>query len=114
LTNGEGVDHIVEIAGGKSLQQSVNALRFGGHIAVVGYLDSKTASIEVVSLLWKRARVQGVSIGNRRPFERMLEGFCREHIVPIIDSVFPFSQAKQAFAPLGRGAFGKVVIEAEI
>jgi NADPH:quinone reductase-like Zn-dependent oxidoreductase len=113
LTNGEGVDHVVEIAGGQSLQRSINALRFGGHVAVVGYLDSKTTSIEVVSLLWKRARVQGVSIGSRRSFERMLETFRKHSIAPVVDAVYPFSRAHDAFAHLSRGTFGKVVIEAE-
>ena len=111
LTNGEGVDHVVDIAGGKSLQRSVNALRFGGHVAVVGYLDSATTSLQVVSLLWKRARIQGVSIGSRRSFERMLEMFQEHRIVPVVDAIYPFSQAHDAFVHLSRGSFGKVVIE---
>jgi NADPH:quinone reductase-like Zn-dependent oxidoreductase len=114
LTKAEGVDHVVEIAGGKSLQQSINTLRFGGHVAVVGYLDSKTSSIEVVSLLWKRARVQGVSIGNRRSFERMLEVFDNHRIVPVVEAIYPFSKVHEAFVHLGRGSFGKVVIAAKI
>jgi NADPH:quinone reductase-like Zn-dependent oxidoreductase len=110
LTNGRGVDHVIEIAGGESLQQSIHAIRTGGHIAVIGYLNNKVAPVDVTSLLWKRANVRGVSVGPRRSFERMLEFFARHEIHPVIDATYSFAETPKAFAHLERGAFGKIVI----
>ena len=110
LTNGRGVDHVIEIAGGESLQQSIYAIRTGGHIAVIGYLNNKIAPLDVTSLLWKRANVRGVTVGPRRSFERMLEFFSRHEIHPVIDATYSFAETPKALAHLARGAFGKIVI----
>ena len=110
LTNGRGVDHVIEIAGGESLQQSIHAIRNGGHIAVIGYLNNRIAPVNVTSLLWKRANVRGVTVGPRRSFERMLEFFARHEIHPVIDAAYSFAETPKAFAHLGGGAFGKIVI----
>ncbi|MBO0799838.1 MAG: zinc-binding dehydrogenase, partial [Blastocatellia bacterium] len=50
-------------------------------------------------------------VGSRRSFERLNYGLETTRIRPVIDKVYPFSEAKAAFEHLSRGAFGKVVID---
>ncbi|MEO6816803.1 MAG: NAD(P)-dependent alcohol dehydrogenase [Edaphobacter sp.] len=111
LTHGNGVDHVIEIAGGESLQRSVNAIRIGGHIAIIGYLDDTAASLNVTSLLWKRANIRGVTVGPLRAFERMMKFFATHEIHPVIDATYSFAETPKALAHLKQGAFGKIVIQ---
>jgi NADPH:quinone reductase-like Zn-dependent oxidoreductase len=55
--------------------------------------------------------IRGTAVGHRKAFERM-NLFINEHkIKPVIDRVYSFNDAIQAYEHLGRGAFGKVVIK---
>jgi NADPH:quinone reductase-like Zn-dependent oxidoreductase len=110
LTEGRGVDCIIETTGGRSLQRSVDALAIGGHIAVIGFLESKAAEIDVVSLVRKRARIHAVAVGHRKAFEEMNRALDNLQIKPVIDTIYEFADVPLAFEHLGRGAFGKIVI----
>jgi NADPH:quinone reductase-like Zn-dependent oxidoreductase len=110
LTAQEGVDHILEVAGGKSLPQSVAAVKPGGQIAVIGVLDDISSDIPIFSLLLKQVVLRGVSVGPTRSLEDMLRKFEQLQLHPVIDSVYPFSDAVAAYDHLYRGAFGKIVI----
>ena len=111
-TNGKGVNHVVEIAGGESLVRSVSASAIGGKIVMIGYLDGKKTTLSVPPLLGKQIRIQGISVGHRRSFERMLAAFEEHSLHPVIDRTYKFADTPEAFRHLGRGAFGKIVIEA--
>jgi NADPH:quinone reductase-like Zn-dependent oxidoreductase len=110
LTAQEGVDHILEVAGGKSLPQSVAAVKSGGQIAVIGVLDDISSDIPIFSLLLKQVVLRGASVGPTRALEDMLRKFEQLQLHPVIDSVYPFSDAVAAYDHLYRGAFGKIVI----
>ncbi|EJD82054.1 hypothetical protein HMPREF9994_01751 [Staphylococcus epidermidis NIHLM088] len=62
LTNGKGVEHIVEVVGGSSIAKSIDALAFQGHIYVVGFLENMEANVNLFALLAKQARIQGINI----------------------------------------------------
>jgi NADPH:quinone reductase-like Zn-dependent oxidoreductase len=111
LTNGIGVDHILEVAGGKSLAQSIAATKPGGQIALIGILDGFTSELPVFPMLLKQIVIRGISTGPRRALEDMVRAFEKLHLRPVIDTVYPFSEAKAAYEHLYRGAFGKIVIE---
>jgi NADPH:quinone reductase-like Zn-dependent oxidoreductase len=109
-TSGEGVDHFLETAGGKSVQQAINALRIGGHIAQIGFLEDKQLAFNAPSLMMKQGKLWGVTVGHRRAFERMLVAFEKRGIHPMIDRTYPFAEAPDALLHLKRGAFGKIVV----
>jgi NADPH:quinone reductase-like Zn-dependent oxidoreductase len=105
-----GVDHVVDVAGGAMLAQALDALAIDGRIAVIGYVDADKATLPIVPIILKRARIGGVSVGPRRSLEA-LGAFIETHeLKPVIERVYPFSQVPDAFAHLRRGAFGKVVV----
>lgn len=110
LTDNKGVDHILEVVGGKNLIRSISAIKTGGHIAIIGLLDGFTSDLPLFPILGKQAVLRGYSVGSRRALEDMIRAFAKSEIRPVIDTVYSFEEALQAYEHLYRGAFGKVVI----
>ncbi|WP_263368279.1 zinc-dependent alcohol dehydrogenase family protein [Edaphobacter bradus] len=110
LTGKQGVDHILEVVGGKNLAQSIEALKPGGQISIIGILDGFDSTIALFSLIKKQAVLRGISVGPRRALEDMLRKFDELKLRPFIDSVYAFNDARAAYDRLEKGAFGKIVI----
>jgi NADPH:quinone reductase-like Zn-dependent oxidoreductase len=114
LTGKIGVDHVVEVGGPGTLEKSLQATRQGGAIAQIGVLADPTAKISPMPILAKSLHLNGIYVGSRAMFQRMLTAFTVNQTHPIIDRVFPFAEAKNAYAYLQSGAhFGKIVITME-
>lgn len=110
LTGGKGVDHVIEVLGGESVQRSITASAWGGHIAVIGFLDQPEATISLPSMFSTAVRLQGVGVGSQKDARDLL-GFLDHHrIEPVIDATYDFGAAPEAFDHLDRGPFGKIVI----
>jgi NADPH:quinone reductase-like Zn-dependent oxidoreductase len=112
LTEKRGVDHIVEVGGAGTLQKSLNAVKMGGHIAVIGALTTK-GEFNSTSILMKSIRLQGIFVGSRQMFEQMNLLLCQHyHLKPIIDKTFEFSEVKAALQYMESGShFGKIVVK---
>lgn len=107
-----GVDFVLGVGGAGNLAQSLDAIGLGGHIAIIGMLGGNEELLPFRALVGKNARLQGVSVGSRAMYARMLAVIESHAIVPVIDSTYPFSHAVEAFRALQRGEhFGKIVIE---
>ena len=111
IPDGQGADVIIETVGGRNLRKSAAAAAVNGRIALIGFLDGTDAAVDLPPVLLKRLQITGETVGHRRSFERMLKGIVANGIEPVIDSVFPFAEAPDAFDRLRSGAFGKVVID---
>ncbi|MBD2102824.1 NAD(P)-dependent alcohol dehydrogenase [Leptolyngbya sp. FACHB-261] len=111
FTEGEGADVIVETVGGQNLQRSLNVVRMGGCIPIVGLLDGFNTNINTLTLLHQQATIRGMEVGSTQDFETMNQAIEVHDIHPVIDKVFPIEQTQQAFEYLDQGLhFGKVVI----
>jgi len=114
-TGGEGVDHILEVGGARTLPSSIEAIAYGGHIALIGVLGGRSTPQEAINpfpLARKNATLSGVHVGSRADFEAMAGFISDRRLHPVIDRVFPFAEAEEAYAYLKSAAhFGKVVIE---
>ncbi len=110
LTSKQGVDHILEVVGGKALNQSIEALKPEGQISIIGILDGFNSDIPLFSLIKKQATLRGISVGPRRALEDMLLKFDELKLHPVIDGVYSFTDARAAYDRLEQGAFGKIVI----
>ncbi|MBT1631555.1 zinc-dependent alcohol dehydrogenase family protein [Curtobacterium flaccumfaciens] len=110
LTEGRGVDLVLDVVGGKGLAASIRATRGSGMVAVVGFLDDQRATLDLMDVIWHQTHIQGIAVGHRRSFSDLV-AFLEEHrIEPVIDTVYAFEDAKAAYAKLAAGAFGKIVI----
>jgi NADPH:quinone reductase-like Zn-dependent oxidoreductase len=111
LTGGIGVDHVVEVGGAGTLAQSFKAVRRSGRISVIGVLSGAAAEVNPMPVLMRGLTLQGIFVGSRRMFLDMNRALVASSLRPVVDRVFPFKEAKEAFAYLHSGAhFGKVVI----
>ena len=111
MTEGKGVDVVIETVGGSNLGRSLNALRMGGHISVVGLLDGFNAEIDVLSLIHQQATIRGLEVGGTHQFKEMNRAIAALDLYPVIDRVFPIEQIKEALSYLENGShFGKVVV----
>lgn len=110
LSGGHGFDHILELIGGNNLRQSADALAPGGRIAQIGFLRGSEMILPAVSLMLKRAVIQGITVGHRRALEDLCQAVDHHQIKPVIDKIYDFSDALAAFTHLERGPFGKIVI----
>jgi NADPH:quinone reductase-like Zn-dependent oxidoreductase len=109
LTDGLGVDHVVETVGGSSLGKSVAATRIGGSVHQVGLIDRSL--VDVYDIQYRAVTVRGIRMGSREQFRTMNALIERHHITPIVDQVFPFDEPRDAYSFLESGKhFGKVVI----
>lgn len=109
-----GVDLVVEVGGAGTFDQSVAALRYGGHMSLLGILAGTQGPINTYAIFHKNIRIHGVYVGSIAMFERLVRALERSTIAPVIDRVFPFDEARAAYEYLASGAhFGKVVIRVE-
>ncbi|MBB4188261.1 zinc-dependent alcohol dehydrogenase family protein [Sinorhizobium terangae] len=111
LTADHGADHILEIAGGAGLGQSLRAVAADGRISVIGVLEGFEISGPAAPLLLKSPVLQGISVGHRRALEDFVGAVDRIGLKPVIDKRYTFADFREALAHLDRGPFGKVVIE---
>jgi NADPH:quinone reductase-like Zn-dependent oxidoreductase len=112
LTEKRGVDTVVEVGGAGTMQRSVNAVKTGGNIAVIGILSGK-GDFNPTSILMKSVRMQGIYVGSRQMFEDMNRVFCQHtHLKPVIDKTFEFGEVKDALKYMESGShFGKIVVK---
>ena len=107
---GGGIDHVVEVGGAGTLAQSIAAVGFAGEVALIGVL-TREGDTSPHGLMFKGASLRGIFVGSRRMAED-LNAFIDAHgIKPVVDRVFPFEAAKDAWAyQSSPDLFGKVVI----
>lgn len=111
LTQNRGVDHIVEVGGAGTLPLSFKAVTPGGNIYVIGVLAGKGATIDPTPILAKALHVEGVYVGSRAMYARLISAIETNQIHPIIDRTFPLSAASDALSYLQSGShFGKIVL----
>jgi NADPH:quinone reductase-like Zn-dependent oxidoreductase len=111
FTGSRGIDLALETVGGRNLQRSLNVLRMGGHISIMGLLDGFDTSINTLTLLQKQATIKGMEVGSTQDFAAMNQAIETHDIHPVIDKVFSLEQVREAFEYLDRGQhLGKVAI----
>lgn len=111
LTDGQGVDHILELGGPDTYDRSIAAIASGGQIAQIGVLSGFGAQPNLTPLQFKNASINGICVGSVEHYKR-LNAFVAEHkIHPIVDEVFAFDDAPLAYDRLRAAShFGKIAI----
>jgi NADPH:quinone reductase-like Zn-dependent oxidoreductase len=112
LTDGRGVDCVVETGAPRTIAKSLKALAVGGHVSLIGAsLSPSGAMLDPLLLTGRGITVGAISVGSRADFEAMNRAVVQHRLRPVIDRTFPFAEANAAYRHFqGRGHFGKVVI----
>jgi NADPH:quinone reductase-like Zn-dependent oxidoreductase len=111
LTDGRGVDHVLEIVGGANLGRSLQALAQGGRVSVIGTLESVEVSSSVFPLLMGRPSVQGIGVGHRRALEDLVRAVDATGLKPVIAAQYDYTQLPAALEHLDHGPYGKIVLK---
>ena len=111
LTGGTGVDHVIEVGGAGTLQQSLQAVRFGGTISLIGNLAGTKTELLLTHVFMQKIRLNGILVGDRESFEAMNRAIAAHRLRPVIDRVFPLEEAPAAFRQMAAGGhFGKICV----
>src|SRR5690606_13377623 len=102
LTDGVGVDHVIEVGGAGTLGQSLRAVRMGGRISLIGVL-SGAGQVDPTPILMKNVCVQGIFVGSRAMFESMNRAIAQHRLRPVVDRVFPFGELRDALRRMESG-----------
>lgn len=97
LTNGRGVDHVIEVGGPATLEQSMTAVRIGGHISLIGILTGVAGELPLVQALVRQIRLQGVLVGSRVQQQAMIRAIDAAGLRPVVDKHFELEQIVEAF-----------------
>jgi NADPH:quinone reductase-like Zn-dependent oxidoreductase len=109
---GRGVDLVVEVGGVGTLNESIRATKIGGTIAFIGVLAGPAPSdLRLPLMVMQQQRLQGVTVGSVEDLQAMMDAIAINRMKPVIDKIYPFDQAKEAFSHMeGAAHFGKVAI----
>jgi NADPH:quinone reductase-like Zn-dependent oxidoreductase len=111
-TSGRGVDHVVEVGGPATLPQSIEAVRIGGQISMIGVLTGLGGEVPTAGLMAKQAPLRGLIVGSRRQQQDMVRALDAAPFRPVVDRRFPLDQLADAFRfEQSAGHFGKIGIE---
>jgi NADPH:quinone reductase-like Zn-dependent oxidoreductase len=111
-TGGDGVDHVVETGGASTIDESIKATAIGGSISLVGLLTGAGGRVDMLPILTKTLRIQGVIVGSVEMFERMIGMIEHLSIRPVIDEAFEMQDIARALEYLKSGRhLGKVIIK---
>lgn len=110
---GSGVDHVLDVGGGSTMMNSIEAAAMGGHITSIGILgNGRKGEVTWPKFFFKHLRMTGIAVGSRVMQERMVNALNISGIKPIIDRSFAFDQLANSFRYQESGKhFGKIVLE---
>lgn len=115
LTDGQGVDHILELGGPDTYDRSIAAVANGGQIAQIGVLSGFGAQPNLTPLQFRNASINGICVGSVAHFERLNDFLAIHEIHPVVDEVFAFDKAADAYERLRSAShFGKIAINFEL
>ena len=108
-----GVDIVLDVGGGSTMAQSVEALKIGGTAIAIGILSGgRKGELTFPKLFFKFINMHGIAVGSKVMQEQMVEAIDINQIKPIIDKSFAFDQLADAFRYQESGKhFGKIVLE---
>ncbi|HEV8014211.1 MAG TPA: NAD(P)-dependent alcohol dehydrogenase [Stellaceae bacterium] len=111
LTQGRGADATLDVAGGESSKTALEALRHGGHAAVIGARSGVAGDLDRRFVLQRGLRVTGINVGSRAMFEAMNRAIAAAKLKPAVDKTYPIDDAVAAYRDFATGRhFGKVVV----
>jgi len=111
LTDGVGVDHVIEVGGAGTFPRSLAAARTGGRVSLIGRLTGIEDRVDPRPIMAKGLTVYGIYVGSVAMLERMVRGISASEMVPVIDQSFAIEDVGDAYAYLESGKhFGKIVI----
>jgi len=117
ITDGYGVDIVIDAIGGKILSEALGVLALGGSLTTLGYSASREATIDVTNLIWRRASIKSFSLFAQPQaaftdaWNAIVSLLKSRRLKPMVAKTSPFDEAPDALRYLIEGRpFGKVIL----
>ncbi len=121
LTEGRGVDVILDHIGAKYLDGNMKSLAKAGTLMLIGVMGGIKAELNLATMMVKRQRIIGSVLRSRPVAEKaaiiaqfesvVIPLFASGQIAPLIDASFPLKDAAQARTLMEQGGhFGKIIL----
>jgi NADPH2:quinone reductase len=121
LTEGAGVDVVLDPVGGVYFERNLNALAYLGRLVILSTMGGASATLPLPTLMRKRLRIMGTMLRNRSHAEKTeaMHAFARDLMAfvadgtlkPVVDATYPLERAAEAYAAMENNrTFGKVVL----
>ena len=112
LTENRGVDVVLDCVAGEVWQKSLTALARGGRLVTCGATAGGSPETDLTPIFTKHLQIFGSTLGSRDEFRQLLSFMAVAEIKPIIDQVFPLSEAAAAQRRMEEAKqFGKIVLQ---
>ena len=111
-TNGQGVDHIIEVGGTNTMENSLAAIKMEGIISIIGFLSGAKPEATILDVLSCICTARGVFVGSKAQMEEMVAAIEANNIHPVVDKAqFSLEQAREAYDYMwAQKHFGKIAI----
>lgn len=111
-TGGRGADVVLETGGAGTMAQSLKAARVGGHVSVIGILSGAAEQLNILPLMMKAVKMQGVVVGHQDHLRQLVRAYLQSFTRPVVDATYALEALPEAMAYLESGRhFGKITIE---
>ncbi|HEY6157075.1 MAG TPA: zinc-binding dehydrogenase [Gemmatimonadales bacterium] len=112
LTDKRGADVVIENVGEATWDESLRSLGRGGRLVTCGSTTGPHVALDLRRLFWHQWSIMGSTMGNDAEYREIVRLLGAGELRPVVDRVFPFSEARAAFERLDRGEqLGKIVVE---
>ncbi|EHL02230.1 putative Zinc-type alcohol dehydrogenase-like protein [Glarea lozoyensis 74030] len=111
ITDGKGVDLVIDVGGAGTIEQSIAATKLGGTVALVGFLTPSTQTDLIASIIFGGKTLKGIRGQSKKHLERAVESIEKHNLHPIINT-YEWADANVAFEDLRKGVkAGKLIIK---
>jgi NADPH:quinone reductase-like Zn-dependent oxidoreductase len=111
LTQGQGVDVVMDTVGAATWPVDFSVVRRGGRIVLCGVTSGAAAQLNLQQLYWNQLTIMGSTMGSDDDYRQMLNAVSHAHLEPVVDSMYPLQSARDAMAKMEQGMqFGKIVL----
>jgi NADPH:quinone reductase-like Zn-dependent oxidoreductase len=110
-TGGMGAHVVLEVGGQGTVNRSIASAAMGGSVAIIGSVSGAGGDVNPATLMASAKRLVGIFVGSRTMLEKVVRFADTTGLQPVVDRVFTFDQAREAYRHMASGShFGKVVI----
>ena len=111
ITDGRGVDLVVEVGGAETLERSLKSVRTGGTLSMIGVLAGRKAEFDLGRVVTRNIRLQGVTVGSKKMFDNMVAAFASHNVHPVLDdATFELEELAVTLGRLPENKhFGKII-----
>lgn len=111
LTGGRGVDHIIEVGGAGTINQSLVAAATGADIYIIGVLNGRSQELLIPTIFNKNLRIRGITVGSRTQFDAMNAEIALQGMRPVVDKVYAFADVQAGLRHICANThFGKICV----